>query len=125
MGMNAGSATLMESRPILNRVPDATIVLKGQGEKAEHIEAFHAADNSYAMIYLPVGKAITVNTNNFGKQVIAWWFNPKDATIQKIGLKENQGTMEFTSPTSGLENDWVLVIDDAAKKYHVPSTLSQ
>jgi hypothetical protein len=116
---------LIESRPMLNRVPDASIVLKGQGEKAEHIEAFHSADNSYAMIYLPVGKTVTISTANYGKQIIAWWFNPKDAGIQKIGLKENQGAMDFTTPTTGIGNDWVLVLDDAVKNYQVPTTLSR
>ena len=30
---------LIASRPLLNRVPDNTIILKGQGEKAEQMEA--------------------------------------------------------------------------------------
>lgn len=59
---------LIASRPMLNRVPDNTIILKGQADKAEHIEAFRSVDNSYAMIYLPVGKAITIATSNFNKQ---------------------------------------------------------
>jgi len=28
--------------------------------------------------------------------------------------------MDFTSPTLGIENDWVLVIDDATKNYKEP-----
>jgi hypothetical protein len=28
--------------------------------------------------------------------------------------------MEFTSPTTGVENDWVLVIDDATKNFKEP-----
>lgn len=111
---------LIESRPMLNRIPDNTLILKGQGDHAEHMEAFRAADNSYAMIYLPVGKAVTVTTSNFNKQIAAWWFNPKDASIKKIGIIENTGSMEFVSPTIGAGNDWVLVIDDATKDYPVP-----
>ena len=111
---------LMESRPMLNRIADNTIILKGQGEKGEHMEAFRSTDNSYAMIYLPVGKIITVNTANLPKQITAWWFNPKDASSQKINTTEKKDTMEFTSPTAGAENDWVLVIDDASKNYEAP-----
>lgn len=107
---------LIESRPMLNRIPDNTIILKGQADKAEHIEAFRSADNSYAMIYIPVGKSITVATSFFQKQINAWWFNPKDATVKKIGTLENKGSMEFETPTLGLGNDWVLIIDAASNK---------
>jgi hypothetical protein len=113
---------LIESRPILSRIPDNTIIVKGQGEKGEHIEAFRSADNSYAMIYVPIGKAITIDISNFSKQIIAWWFNPKDASVQKIGEMENKRTMEFITPEVGFGNDWVLVIDDAKKAYSAPAT---
>jgi len=112
---------LIESRPVVNRIPDLSIIEDGQGEKGEHIEAFHDADNSYAMIYLPVGKTITINTAFMKcKEVIAWWFNPKDATVQKIGKLERKNNMEFTPPTTGVENDWVLIIDDATKTFKEP-----
>jgi hypothetical protein len=112
---------LIESRPMLNRIPDQSIIVNEQGEKGEHIEAFRAADNGYAMIYLPVGKSITVNTSFMKcKEVMAWWFNPKDASVQKKGKVERKDSMEFTSPTTGKENDWVLIIDDSTKNYKGP-----
>ncbi len=111
---------LMESRPMLNRIADNSIIVKGQGEKGEHIEAFHAADRSYSMIYLPVGKTITIHAANFPKQMIAWWFNPKDGSCQKIDGIEKKDIIELTSPTIGIENDWVLVMDDAAKGFNAP-----
>jgi hypothetical protein len=52
---------LIESRNAIDRIPDSTIIREGQGPNAEHMEAFRGADNSYAMVYLPVGKYITVN----------------------------------------------------------------
>ncbi len=112
---------LIESRRMLNRIPDNTIIIKGQGDKAEHIEAFRSADNSYAMIYLPVGKAITIATSHFPKHIVAWWFNPKDAGIKKIDSIENKGSIELVTPTVGVGNDWVLVIDDATKNYPPPA----
>ena len=113
---------LIESRPMLKRVADNTIILAGQGNKpAEHMEAFRSADNSYAMVYMPVGKSITVNTSLFSKKITAWWFNPKDARVQKIDTSETKDAAEFTTPTIGLGNDWVLVIDDASKHYPAPA----
>ena len=68
------------------------------------------------MFYIPVGKSITVATSFFQKQINAWWFNPKDAKVKKIGTLENKGSMEFETPTLGLGNDWVLIIDAASNK---------
>lgn len=106
---------LMESRPVLDRIPDNTIILKGQGEKGNYIQAFRAADNSYVMIYLPVGKTITVNTASLHGNIIAWWFNPKDASLHKTAEPVKKDIMEFTPPTEGPGNDWVLIIEDATK----------
>jgi Protein of unknown function (DUF4038)/Putative collagen-binding domain of a collagenase len=111
---------LIESRPMLQRVPDNSIIVKGQGEKGEHMEAFRSDDNTYAMIYLPVGKTITINTTAMPKQMVGWWFNPKDATTRPAEMTERKEMMEFTSPTTGTGNDWVLVLDDATKGYKAP-----
>ncbi len=112
---------LIESRPMQNRIPDQSIILSGQGEKGEHIQAIRANDGSCAMIYLPVGKVITISTAFMHcKKITVWWFNPKDASVQKIGELDRKGEMEFTSPTTGIGNDWVLVIDDEGKKFGEP-----
>lgn len=111
---------LIESRPMLKRIPDSAIIIKGQGKKGEHIEAFRGSDNSYAMIYLPVGKTITINTTNMAKQLEGWWFNPKDNNAQRIDIFAKQNEMNFTPPTTGVGNDWVLVLDDASKNYKAP-----
>ena len=54
---------LILSRPSSDRIPDQSLIVSGQGtDNSEHATAFRAADNSYAMIYLPVGKKIEINT---------------------------------------------------------------
>jgi len=112
---------LIESRPMLNHTPDSSVIVSGQGLKGDHIEAFRGAGNGYAMIYLPVGKTITINTSFMTcNEVIAWWYNPKNEGVKKIGKLERKDQMNFTSPTTGIGNDWVLVIDDATKNYGEP-----
>ena len=112
---------LMESRPQMGRVPDNSIIVAGQGEtNSEHMEAFRGADNSYCMVYLPVGKKIAVDLKFIkGKKIIASWFNPGDRSVKQATL-DKKDNMEFTSPTTGVGNDWVLVIDDADKKFEAP-----
>jgi hypothetical protein len=112
---------LVESRSLKNRFPDSLIVTEGQGTTNQsHIEAYRGGENDFAMVYLPIGKTIKVNTSfiKSGK-FVAWWFNPKDASVKKIGLY-NVGQREFTPLSSGIENDWVLVLDDASKNFPTP-----
>ncbi len=113
---------LMESRPMLNRVSGEALVSSGQGAKSEHIEAFRDEQKRYAMIYLPVGKTITVSAANLPAQMIFWWFNPKDGSAKKLGEINTKDKLEFTPPTTGVGNDWVLVIDDAAKGFAAPGS---
>ena len=111
---------LIGSRPQLNRIPDQSIIVKGQGEKGEHICAFRDSLGSYEMVYIPVGKTITVNTSFINSEKInAWWFNPRTAESISIGIIVNKSIIDFTTPTLGFENDWVLIIDNAKNKYRI------
>lgn len=114
---------LIESRPYLNRVPDSTLVIKGQGTThATHIEAFRDADSSYAMIYLPVGKKIEINTAFIKtKRVKAWWFDPRTGRSGRTISFRVKKARWFTPPAPGTTNDWVLVIDNAKIRYAKPN----
>jgi hypothetical protein len=103
---------LIESRSTLNRVPDQSIISEGQGEKGEYITAFRDGDNKYAMIYLPVGKKIAVNTSFIkGDKIKTSWFNPRSGEITGTNFLKKKISMNFTPPSIGLDNDWVLIIE--------------
>lgn len=105
---------LIESYHSLARIPDLSIIAEGQGNtNATHIEAFREKDNAFAMVYLPVGKAITINTDFLTTAFInASWFNPKDGKKTMAGkMIQRKAKMQFTPPTTGTGNDWVLIIE--------------
>jgi len=113
---------LMESRPQLTRVPDQTIIVNGQGTHGEYISACRDSIGSYLMIYLPVGKSIKINTHVLhSDSVSANWFNPRDAMNYHAGTLKRENLMNFTPPISGLNFDWVLILDDPSFKYKVPA----
>lgn len=116
---------LILSRPPLKRVPDQSIIIESQSKKnAEYITAFRDNDSSYGMIYLPVGKKIEVNTSWIkADKIRVWWFNPRTGRAQKICVIKKKNEQWFTPPSLGVENDWVLVLDDAAKKWPTPPEL--
>jgi hypothetical protein len=128
--------TLIESRPMLNRIPDQWLVLNDPLGTAERIEACRASDGSYAFIYTATGQKLVIRVVDriydklSGKAVRAWWFDPRNGTSRRIGefsktptAKETpwSGTfLSFTPPSSGPGNDWVLVLDDAARNFPAP-----
>ena len=120
---------LMESRPFLTRVPDDTIIVTDRvptsvpGAGRYHFTATRDIDGTYAMVYAPVGRSFKVRMGVIkGAKVKAWWFNPRDGTAKAISEFANTGEREFTPPDKGEMIDWVLVLDDAAKKYPAPGS---
>lgn len=120
---------LMESRPILTRIPDDSILVPSEfptlvpGAGTRRFAATRDASGSYAMIYVPVGRAFRVRMNVItGPVVRAWWFNPRDGVAVRLGDFPSEGEREFVPPTPGELLDWVLVLDDVAREYGPPGT---
>lgn len=106
---------LMESRPYFSRVPDQSLV----------VDALDGADKTvatrgdgYAFIYSAQGRKFTVNLGKIsGDKVRASWFNPRTGTSMEIDEAANRGTREFVCPSEGFGSDWVLILDDASKRF--------
>jgi hypothetical protein len=120
---------LMLSRPFLTRVPDDSVIVTDRvptsvpGAGRYRYVATRDQDGSYAMVYVPAGRKFKVRMDKItGTTVKAWWFNPRDGKATLFGEFGNQGQREFTPPDYGESLDWVLVLDDAAKKYPPPGT---
>ena len=121
---------LIESRPILSRIPDDSVIVTDRvptlipGAGTRRFVATRDSSGSYAMVYAPVGRAFKVRLDKItGAKVKAWWFNPRDGNAAAIGEFLNTGEREFTPPDPGESLDWVLVLDDAAKNFPPPGTL--
>jgi hypothetical protein len=74
------------------------------------------------MVYAPLGRTFSVNLKMLkGEKLVAWWYSPRTGKARKIGKFANDGSARaFTPPSDGEALDWVLVVDDAAKKYPTP-----
>ncbi|BCS31442.1 hypothetical protein TBR22_A06430 [Luteitalea sp. TBR-22] len=118
---------LLESRPFLTRVPDPSVIAETSiptampGSGRYHFTATRDEAGTYAMVYAPVGRTFRVRMAAItGPKVVAWWFNPRTGQATRIGTFANTGERAFTPPDAGEMLDWVLVLDDAAKKYGPP-----
>jgi hypothetical protein len=107
---------LIESRPMLDRVPDQTLLAGGVGQGTEHQRALRGGD--YAMFYTPTRHALEVQLGRMsGTKVKASWFNPRTGEVTRIGEFANQARRTFEPAGDG---DWVLVLDNAAKGFPSP-----
>lgn len=111
---------LMESRPILSAAPDSQVVDGDAGTGASIIRVRRAP--GYLMAYFSNGRPASLRMGAIGgRKVRAWWFDPRTGAARRIAEFTNQGTHAFTPPGEpGRGNDWVLVLDDVAKKYLAP-----
>lgn len=118
---------LLESRPFLDRIPAEGVIVSDRVETAVpgagryRLVATRDAEGTYAMVYVPAGRAFTVRMDAVrGDRLKAWWFNPRTGKATVIGTFASQGDRTFTPPDRGEMTDWVLVMDDVAKGYGVP-----
>ncbi|MEO9003820.1 MAG: glycoside hydrolase family 140 protein [Ginsengibacter sp.] len=110
---------LMESHPMLDRVPDQSLIKENNAVSAERIQATRG--NDYAYIYTSAGKPFTVILNKIKGNILhAYWYNPRDGKTTELDNVLNKGMKKFTPPKSGYGQDWILVLDDVSKKYAKP-----
>lgn len=122
---------LLLSRPFLTRVPDDSILLADRvptavpGTGRYRFVATRDADGSCLMVYAPVGRPFKVRSNILKATLVkAWWFNPRDGKATAFGTFESKSEHAFAPPDPGEMLDWVLVLDDAAKRYGPPGLIS-
>jgi len=73
------------------------------------------------MIYSEQGDPFAVNLQALsGNNITAWWFDVRSGRSFKIGTFNKTERQWFYPPTKGKGNDWVLVLDDASKKFAAP-----
>lgn len=121
---------LMESRPMLGRIPDPVLAAPAEPARCEpgpvpcgvpdHVQATRDTAGRYAMIYIPGGgRTVTVDTRRIKGPLTGWWFDPTSGTAGAIGAVRRSAAQRFTTPPG---TDWVLVIDDASKGYGPPGS---
>ena len=108
---------LIESRPMLERVPDQGILADEGGCAAERIEATRG--KHYAFIYSAYGRDIVVYMDKLSAaRVKASWYDPRTGKTTVIGDFDGKGKKTFTpplpvnSPVPSQREDWVLILDN-------------
>jgi hypothetical protein len=114
--------SLILSRPFFDRIADQSIVRSDAGKSyLDAVIATRDGAGTYAMIYLPQGKPVTVDLGSIsGKSKNAWWFNPRSGGAVRAESVDRKTLVTFIPSEEG--KDWILVIDDASQNYPAPGT---
>lgn len=110
---------LMLSRPYFSRIPDQSIIKSYPGKDyRDMIVATRDQDGSFAMIYTPDNKPLMVDLSKVkGSSKKIWWVNPEDGYVIESRTVKRNGIVTLNPPAAG---DWVLVIDDASRRFPAP-----
>jgi len=115
---------LFLSRPYFTRIPDQSLITSEKG--STYVDLIYAArdeDHSYAMIYLPQNKPVSIDMSKVsGTAKNTWWYNPRTGKAAKGRTITSNDQQPFIPPQSNTagDQDWLLIIDDASKKYPSP-----
>jgi hypothetical protein len=107
---------LIESRNMLERIPDQSILLNNNEAASERIQATRGKD--YIFIYSAGGKAISLNAEKINwDHIRAAWYDPRTGKTTAIGdfkksdLKIFVPPLPPNSPVPSQTEDWVLILD--------------
>lgn len=112
---------LFESRPWHRLVPDQGVIAGNTRQGADHVRAALAEDGSFAFVYSPTGRSVTVDLGKIkAEKVRALWFNPREGKAGVFGEHEGGGKKTFDFFSHGRGNDWLLILEDPARGFALP-----
>jgi hypothetical protein len=115
---------LFESRPWWLLQPAQSLLRSGPNAAGKQVRVALAADGSCIVAYAPYGSSFTLSlTELTAASLHAWWFNPRNNTYVEVGTIEVQPEIALDPPGDEKRgNDWVLLLDDAAKGFPAPAS---
>jgi hypothetical protein len=119
----AHALAFFRSRPWYELEPDRRhqLVVEGHEESGadEGVQAALTRDRTTAILYLPAARRrVRLDLDQMvGRRLQGHWFDPRTGTAAPIPPFDRRGSMAFDAPAEG---DWLLVLDDEAKRYGPP-----
>jgi Protein of unknown function (DUF4038)/Putative collagen-binding domain of a collagenase len=111
---------LLLSRPYETRIADQSLIKSPLGTTyVDLVYATSDSEKTYALIYLPQNKPVKIDLSKISGSVKnVWWYDVSTGNATAAKSIKGNGVQLFTPPKE--QRDWVLVIDDAAKKFDEP-----
>ncbi len=101
---------LMESRPMLSRIPFQEIIMN-PGDEYNHLVATRG--DGYLMVYTPLGNEIELKGDLLPAQHYrVSWYDPRSGKTLDAGKTVRNSRLRFSSPSRGPGFDWILILDE-------------
>jgi len=114
---------LMLSRPYFTRIPDQSLIKVKQEDTNDYVIATRDSEGTYAMIYYPTGKPVSLNLESLASPLLeVTWYDPRTGNSFQGESIRKSNDISITPPTHGMGNDWVLVLDDPSSQFKSPGT---
>ncbi|WP_298648107.1 putative collagen-binding domain-containing protein [uncultured Proteiniphilum sp.] len=87
------------------------IILSKQTDSQDYTIA--TKGDEYAFVYLPHGNKVEVSLEKIPgtKKIKLIWFDPRTGKKTEIGVKAVKASFEANLPSSGKNNDWILIME--------------
>jgi Protein of unknown function (DUF4038)/Putative collagen-binding domain of a collagenase len=102
---------LLLSRPFFTRVPAPSLIVSETHSGGNYICATRDSGGSYALVHSAAGLPFTVELSPLRGPLHAAWFDPRTGASTPLGTIKATGEKEFSPPTQGETQDWVLTLD--------------
>lgn len=111
--LTAGYGTFGDDKVLFDS-NDLTAKMTPRVSQSDYSTAAKTPDGSYAVLYMPMPRTVTVNMTDLKGPVTAKWFDPTNGKYQEIQGSpfQNSGSRRFTPPgmNHAREGDWVLLL---------------
>ena len=111
---------LFGSRSFADLIPEQSVVYGFNPGDENMVRSAVAVDGSFLLVYMARGQKTTIVTAKIKDEINGWWFNPRTGEAIAIETPINPVRQEFIPPSSGIDNDWLLVLDGKSGGYKAP-----
>ena len=108
--------SLIETLGVGQLIPDSTRLTSAAGTVDDRVQVARDKDNSFLVAYITDGHPITLDLSGLSsRRLSGYYFDPRTGKRQSLGQLTRQAERQFAPPTSGPEQDWVLVVMSGRK----------
>lgn len=106
---------LLLARPFFSRIPDQSLITSDTYSGGNYIAATRDSEGSFALIYSASGQPFTLDLRKLqgphSSSFQASWFDPRTGVSTIVGEIKAMDKKEFSPPSQGETQDWVLTLD--------------
>jgi hypothetical protein len=113
---------LMQSRPMLDRIPFQELIANDYVPESEFIAA--TKGKNYAFVYVPGYRTAKINLEKLGwKKSVVWKYNPRTGEATRLKELVNKGIEEIKPEKWARDIDLIWIFDNKDSNFGIPGVI--